>query len=277
MSEPWAALALALGAAAAWLLGLVAAWIAPRKLIRLNRYRRPVPVVLGLAMVPAFLLVLIVTAAVTPARLGGLGLADLVAVGVLMVVGLVDDLYGGDPRGLRGHLGALRRLHVTTGIIKLVAGVAAAMALALVIGDQALRVIGATILIAASTNLWNALDVVPGRALKWASVVVAVVLAAGWTRPMALPVGTTLGVVLGSLPHDLRERAMLGDAGSNPLGFLCGVGLAAVLPTDGLLLAAALAVLLQAAAETVTLSRLIEAVPPLRWFDRVGRRPEPVS
>jgi hypothetical protein len=26
-------------------------------------------------------------------------------------------------------------------------------------------------------------------------------------------------------------------------------------------------------AETVTLSRVIDVVPPLRWFDRIGRRP----
>jgi len=27
-------------------------------------------------------------------------------------------------------------------------------------------------------------------------------------------------------------------------------------------------------AETVTFSRTIEAVPPLRWFDRLGRLPD---
>jgi len=37
--------------------------------------------------------------------------------------------------------------------------------------------------------------------------------------------------------------------------------------------AAALALVLQVAAETVTLSRLIDAAPPLAWLDRLGRRP----
>jgi hypothetical protein len=65
---------------------------------------------------------------------------------------------------------------------------------------------------------------------------------------------------------------MLGDTGSNPLGLVSGLGLAVILPTWGVLLAAGVAVALQVAAETVTISRLIEAVPPLRWFDRLGRR-----
>ena len=65
---------------------------------------------------------------------------------------------------------------------------------------------------------------------------------------------------------------MLGDAGSNPLGLLAGLGLAVSLPTPWLVAAAVAAVLLQVAAETVTISRVVDAVPPLRWFDRLGRR-----
>ncbi len=34
-----------------------------------------------------------------------------------------------------------------------------------------------------------------------------------------------------------------------------------------------IAVVVNAVAETVTLSRVIEAVPPLRWFDGLGRLP----
>ena len=38
-------------------------------------------------------------------------------------------------------------------------------------------------------------------------------------------------------------------------------------------LSAGIAVVVNAVAETVTLSRVIEAVPPLRWFDALGRLP----
>ena len=40
-----------------------------------------------------------------------------------------------------------------------------------------------------------------------------------------------------------------------------------------MVVAAAIAVVINAVAETVTLSRVIEAVPPLRWFDALGRLP----
>ncbi|HJV04176.1 MAG TPA: hypothetical protein VJ868_02825, partial [Actinomycetota bacterium] len=82
----------------------------------------------------------------------------------------------------------------------------------------------------------------------------------------------TLGAAAAVLPFDLLERGMLGDAGSNPLGFLVGVALAAVLPTGGVVAAAVGVLLLQVVAETMTISRLIESTPPLRWFDRLGRR-----
>ena len=274
MTDPWPLVGLAGGALLAGMLGTGAPRAAPRRLVKENRSGRAVPVVLGICLVSAFLLVVPVIAGTTRAELGWVGLVELAAVLGLAVVGLLDDLFGEAPRGFRGHLGALRRVRVTTGTVKLIAGLGAALALALAMGGQPIRAVGATVLVAAATNLWNALDVVPGRALKWAILALASVLAAGWTGPAAVPAGTALGAAVGSLPHDLGERAMLGDCGSNPLGFLCGAGLAVVLPTAGLLVAAGTALLLQVAAETVTISRLIDAVPPVRWFDRLGRRAE---
>jgi UDP-GlcNAc:undecaprenyl-phosphate GlcNAc-1-phosphate transferase len=132
--------------------------------------------------------------------------------------------------------------------------------------------VAAAVLIAGSINLWNALDVVPGRALKWAAIALVPVLAATVAEPYGVIAGAALGGVAGVLPFDLRERGMLGDAGSNPLGLLVGLGLAVTLPTWGVVVAALAVLALQVAAETVTISRAIEAVPALRWFDRLGRR-----
>jgi hypothetical protein len=73
---------------------------------------------------------------------------------------------------------------------------------------------------------------------------------------------------------------MLGDAGANLLGFTVGLGLALRLATWQLAVAAAVVVALNVLAETVTLSRVIDAAPPLRWVDRLGRlepRPAPRS
>jgi UDP-GlcNAc:undecaprenyl-phosphate GlcNAc-1-phosphate transferase len=252
----------------------------PGHMIRLNYAGRPVPVVLGMGFSLG-----VVAGAYVSATGVAWGVADPAPIAVAMATGLMivvltlvgalDDRFGDGARGLGGHLGSLARGRPTTGILKLVVGVAAAVVLALDLADDPVRIVGIAVLVALCTNVWNALDVIPGRALKWALVVLAPVLALAWSRPSAPVIAATLGAALGVLAFDLRERAMLGDAGSNPLGFLVGLGLAVVLPTPALLVAAGLALLLQVAAETVTISRLIAAVPPFRWFDTLGSRRQP--
>ena len=70
---------------------------------------------------------------------------------------------------------------------------------------------------------------------------------------------------------------MLGDSGSNVLGFLIGVALFFTLPVWGLVVALFVILLAHYVAETTTLSRVIDAVAILRWLDRLGRRKEPVG
>ena len=189
----------------------------------------------------------------------------------MLLVGLIDDVRGGKERGFREHLGSLARLRPTTGVLKLVVGLGVAIGLAIRLGGGAVRVVAASLVIALAINVTNALDVRPGRALKWTLPV----LAAG----AVVTAGSSIGVVIaaaaagaaGILAFDLAERGMLGDAGSNPLGLLSGLVLVLVLQTWAVVLAAAILLVLQVVAETVTISRLIETVPPLRWFDGLGR------
>ena len=71
---------------------------------------------------------------------------------------------------------------------------------------------------------------------------------------------------------DLGEVAILGDSGSNLLGLVVGIGLFRLGSIVALALALGAILVLHVLAETVTLSRIIEAAPPLRWFDRLGRQ-----
>jgi hypothetical protein len=230
--------------------------------------------VLGLGLVPAAVLGTLVGAWAAPGpSLGAAGIAALVALTVMGAAGLADDLSGPGPRGLRGHLASLASGHPTTGILKLVVGVASGVVLGVLLGGGPLRMAAGAVLMAASANVWNALDVVPGRSVKWSILPLAVALVAGWTGAAGLVAGAVLGAAVGVLPFDLLERGMLGDAGSNPLGLSVGFGLAATLPTAAVVLAALAALALQAVAETVTITRLVEATPALRWLDGVGRRP----
>lgn len=197
-------------------------------------------------------------------------------VGLLLVsaAGLVDDLAPPGPRGLRGHLHALLAGRVTTGVLKVVVAVGAS---AVVVALQGVRPgwvrLAGVVLLASSTNLWNGLDVAPGRALK-------AFLPVGTAFALAGPLGTfpagvgVLAAAALALGPDLRERAMLGDAGANALGFAAGSCLYLLLADPWVPATAALAVGLNLLAETVTLSRAIAAVPPLRLLDRLGRLPD---
>lgn len=205
-------------------------------------------------------------AAVSRAGWGAMG-ATLLVFGA----GLVDDLVPAGPRGLRGHMRALASGRISTGVVKAVVIVAAAVvAIALHPGGSGGVRAAGVVLVAACANVWNGLDVLPGRAIKFGLVaflgIVGVDLA-------MLP--TLAGVALGSaaaLWFDLTERAMLGDGGANLVGFTIGLGLYLTLPGWGVVLAAVVALGINVIAETVTLSRVIDATPPLHWFDALGRR-----
>ncbi|GBC87773.1 hypothetical protein HRbin12_01791 [bacterium HR12] len=187
--------------------------------------------------------------------------------------GLVDDLVSAGPRGLRGHLRALASGRMTTGALKVLVGVGAAVVvLALEPPRPWWTRLAGVVLVPACANLWNGLDVRPGRALKAFLPVGAWFLLMGPVPSFPAGVGVLVGAVLAIGP-DLRERAMLGDAGSNPLGFAAGLCLYLGLPDGGVPVASAAAVGLNLLAETVTLSRVIDAVPALRALDRLGRLP----
>jgi hypothetical protein len=167
---------------------------------------------------------------------------------LVMLLGFLDDALGGRERGFREHLRARR----TTGVLKAV-GIP-------LVGLLRTRSPSGALLVALSANLLNQLDTKPGRCLK------AYLLAA---LPLRAPVG--LAVLL--LPYDLRERVMLGDAGSNALGAV--LGLKSVDRFHGFSRWAAIGTLaaLNLLGERTSLGRLIERTPGLRELDRLGRRP----
>ena len=279
MSPLWYLVALA----TSLLLGLIGARRAIRgsdHQVRPNYAGRPVPVVLGGVLVRAAGTGLIASLSLAllagPVRAWPIPVVVLASSYLLFYVGSVDDRSASEARGLRAHLAAAMGGRVTTGIWKLLAGVSCAVVLAVMLGGGTGRVVVAALVIALSINVTNAMDVRPGRALKWTGMwlipISILALSGRLESGLALAYGAYLGAGSGVLWPDLGEKGMLGDAGSNPLGFALGASLAGFLPFWGLLVALVTLGGLQIAAETVTISRLIEDVPPLRWFDRLGRR-----
>jgi UDP-N-acetylmuramyl pentapeptide phosphotransferase/UDP-N-acetylglucosamine-1-phosphate transferase len=243
-----------------------------RRLSVTNHRGLEVPATLGIAIAAASIgaqLVAGVVALFVGTELGRDTWALLGASALVFAAGLLDDLRPGGPRGLRAHGGALvRKGRVTTGLVKAAAGVGGAVLVVLTVhGREPWVMVAGVVLIAGAANVWNGLDVAPGRAGKFFLLGTIPLL---FLSPPAL-MARLLGAEAASLWPDLRERGMLGDSGSNLLGFVFGAALYGELSPVGVAIAAGLAVVLNLLAETVRLTRIIEAVAPLRWFDRAGR------
>lgn len=200
--------------------------------------------------------------------------ATLVAVLGFAVFGLLDDVIGGGQSGgFAGHVAALRQGIVTTGMVKLVGGAAVGLLTASLLqrgDDTAVGLLrdGATIALAA--NVGNLFDRAPGRATKLTAIIFVATASLARDPALLMP-AIAVGAGLGLLVPDLRERLMLGDTGANVLGAMCGI--AAVQAVDGTVgrwLLLALTAGLNGLSEVVSFSRVIDAVGPLRWLDRLG-------
>jgi hypothetical protein len=205
---------------------------------------------------------------------GARALVLLVALG-FGLLGAVDDLLGeGDARGFRGHLASLLGGRLTTGGVKLVGGVAVALvAVAPVSGESVGRLLTDGALVALAANLGNLFDRRPGRVIKVASVAfVALAVATGAAHALG-GVAVVIGAALALLLDDLHERVMLGDAGANVLGAALGLGVVVSCAPRTRIVVLAVVAALNLLSEVVSFSRVIDAVPPLRFLDRTGRLP----
>ena len=88
---------------------------------------------------------------------------------------------------------------------------------------------------------------------------------------LAVVAGAAVALVF----DDLREHLMLGDAGANPLGAVAGLGLVLTVGPGTRNAALVAVVVLNLLGELVSFSRVIDAVPPLRALDRMGRAAAP--
>jgi UDP-N-acetylmuramyl pentapeptide phosphotransferase/UDP-N-acetylglucosamine-1-phosphate transferase len=239
---------------------------------KVNRRGRQLPVTLGWAIAMGVSATLgVVWYQIDSEGLRRSQTGQLLAAAIVFIAGVLDDRYGGAVRGLRGHLRALLEGHVTTGGLKLAAAVlAATITVVWNPRDHLWANVLALIAIAGCTNIWNGLDVAAGRALKGFLVVALVLLAVDLRAFLLICTGAATAVLV----PDLRERGMLGDSGANLLGFLAGAEIVGRLPEVWLIPAVLIVIGLNVLAETVTFSRTIEAIPPLRWFDRLGRLPD---
>ncbi|WP_231441448.1 hypothetical protein [Brevibacterium zhoupengii] len=217
--------------------------------------------------------------------------ATLLVTTVAGGLGAVDDfLESGDSKGLRGHLDALARGEITTGAIKVIgipiASIVAATILRTGVNNHGLfsshRTTedqtwwGSTVdvvvtggVIAGTANLFNLLDLRPGRALKTGLLTLAFMPhrhGLTWAPGAAIA-----GASAAAWPDDLDGAVMLGDTGANALGAALGTVLVENSTAKQRALVLTGLVGLTLLSEKVSFTSIIESTPGLREIDAFGR------
>lgn len=158
-------------------------------------------------------------------------------------------------------------------------------------GWSAVPLLRGALIVALSANVLNLLDRRPGRATKVAlawwllTLVPASLFGSAWSLgPHETSTGTgwfewhaaalwaagAVGASAGLLRSELAERHMLGDTGVNPVGAILGMATVVAYPSSVEWAVLAVLAALNLASERWSFSRIIDAVPPLRWLDRLG-------
>lgn len=190
------------------------------------------------------------------------------------LLGLLDDALGAHdsaPRGWRGHARAIAAGRFSTGAIKAVGALALAAYATSGLGDRDFAYVADLLLLLLTTNLFNLLDLRPGRVEKVFVALLAALCVGAWTvEPLEL-LGIFIGPVLVVAAFTLRERAMLGDTGANLIGALAGVTLMVTLGETGRYVALGVVAGLNIYGEFRSISKTIDGVPLLRSLDSLGR------
>jgi UDP-GlcNAc:undecaprenyl-phosphate GlcNAc-1-phosphate transferase len=198
------------------------------------------------------------------------------ALGVL-ALGLVDDTLGErpgtrpSPRGWRGHGAAVLRGELSTGALKAAGSLGLALFAMSYLPLSNARWLLATAVLVLATNLFNLLDLRPGRTLKALVLLGAGLLIGSANQRPLWALGLFLGPALVAGFVDLRERAMLGDTGASLLGALAGLWLVLSLSGTGQVVALALLAAISVYGELRSISELVERTPGLRGLDSWGR------
>ena len=258
---------LTLGAA---LTSLALALLIPYLPKRQNFAGRNIPTSAGLSFLPIILIMLVVCAARVVGSLGGGGwfLAYSLLAGL---VGFADDGWGGsDERGFAGHVGALSRGMVTTGLLKVLVLGGGAVVFGVLVFGVGWSALFAAFLLAGCANLANLFDVRPGRALKFLGAPVLILLFLA-PHEAVLAVAGVVGGAVALFHFDLRGRIMLGDAGAAIWGAVLGYLVVACGPGVVWWVAGGAIVGLTVLAEFSSISRVIQEVGALRALDLWGR------
>ncbi len=234
-----------------------------------------VPIAATLALVPLMLIARLAPSALFHPEITAV---VLYALGVALL-GLIDDTLGERPsasgsapaRGWRGHAAAVLRGELSTGALKAAGSLGLALLAMDGLGLSDGRWLLAAGVLVLATNVFNLLDLRPGRSLKAFLALGAGLVIGSWELRSLWTLGLLAGPAVVAGAYDLRERAMLGDTGSNLIGALAGLWLVLTLSGTGQLIALGALLAITVYGELRSISALIERTPGLRELDSLGR------
>jgi UDP-N-acetylmuramyl pentapeptide phosphotransferase/UDP-N-acetylglucosamine-1-phosphate transferase len=271
---------------------LVAAVVAPAAVralreggfVRENYRGVPVAFPAGIAVVVSALLALIPLSLLQELADADVFRPEAMPVAVYVIgvalLGLLDDLVGSGnstgvadaaPRGWRGHASATLGGGFSTGAVKAAGSLGLALFALSGTGRDTGEYLLAVAVLVIATNLFNLLDLRPGRSIKALALLGAALTIGAFDADVLWTLGLFAGPLLVLLPLDLRERGMLGDTGSNVAGALAGLWLVLTLSPLGQGIALAVMVAATVYGEFRSIAALIDRTPVLRHIDSVGR------
>ncbi|AEM73353.1 hypothetical protein Calla_0701 [Caldicellulosiruptor acetigenus 6A] len=134
-------------------------------------------------------------------------------------IGLLDDIFGDNKsKGFKGHvIRFIKNGEFSTGLLKMVSVPAVIFISSMILHKEVAQSVFHAILGSLCVNLFNLFDLRPGRCIKvlWIFVVVLSFFVHLDSTAVVL-----LTLTIPFFVGDLREFYMLGDAGSNAIGYL---------------------------------------------------------
>lgn len=190
-------------------------------------------------------------------------------------IGLIDDIFGDNKsKGFRGHLKRLWLYkYFSTGFLKMIIIPTFLLLMNYYLTHKLAISFFYTILSALSINLFNLLDLRPGRCIKFLFIFSALCMPfIKWDFFSISSIFLLIPIFIG----DLREIYMLGDSGSNLVGYIFALIITNKFCKETnfnfLILITVVFLTLNLLSESVSFSKLIEKNKILRFIDMLGRK-----
>ncbi len=241
-------------------------------LLQKNYMGKAIPNALGIAFV--FNLVLVLT-------LFKFFLKDyymVILTGCIFIanLGLIDDVLNKNSehiKGFTGHFTQLIRGNVTTGLVKAFFGFVISIYVSIDISSNFVGFVINVLLITLSTNFINLLDLRPGRAVKAFMLIGSTIFIVNILKNIPnFYLTIMLGTMIAYYGYDVEARAMMGDTGSNLLGFITGVSIVLLYNFYVALISLAILIYVHIIAEKDSLSNYIRNNKILNFIDCLDRK-----